>query len=68
METLNQRIEALMAETGCTRELAQQAIAASQQPRTETREETVLRRAVGLMRWRGIGWSRAIDLAAETVD
>ena len=65
---MEERIEALMRETGCTRELAQQAVAASQQPRTETKEETVLRRALGLMRWRGLCWSKAIDLAAETVE
>ena len=65
---MEERIEALMRETGCTRELAQQAVAASQQPRTETKEETVLRRAVGLMRWRGLCWSKAIDVAAQTVD
>lgn len=38
------------------------------QPRTETKEETVLRRAVGLMRNRGLCWSKAIDLAAQTVE
>ena len=66
--TFMKRVEELMAETGCTRELAQQAIAASQEPRQETKEETVLRRALGLMRWRGLCWSKAIDLAAETVE
>lgn len=66
--TFMKRVEELMAETGCSRALAQQAIAASQQPRTETKEETVLRRAVGLMRNRGLCWSKAIDLAAQTVE
>ncbi len=63
---MEERIQALMRETGCTRELASQAVAATRQ--TETKEETVLRRAVGIMRWRGLCWSKAIDLAAQTVD
>jgi hypothetical protein len=47
-----------------------QAVAATglQVARRETKQETVLRRAVGLMRWRGVCWSKAIDLAADSVE
>jgi hypothetical protein len=64
------RVEKLQQETGCTREHAMQAVAATglQVARRETKQETVLRRAVALMRWRGVCWSKAIDLAAETVE
>ena len=65
------RVEALMAETGCSKEHAMQAVAAAgQQPaRSEiTKAQRVLLRARSLMVNKGIGWSRAIDVAAETVE
>lgn len=67
---LQQRVEQLMADTNCSRELAQQAVIANypQPGRSETKEERILRRAVGIMRYRRIGWSRAIDIAAQSVD
>ena len=64
------RVEKLQQETGCTREHAMQAVAATGQQvaRRETKQETVLRRAVALMRWRGVCWSKAIDLVADSVE
>ena len=64
-----ERVEKLMAETGCTRELASQAVhAATPAPRDITKGERVLCRALSLMRNKGYGWSRAIDVAAQTVE
>lgn len=66
---LQQRIEALMAETGCTRELASQAVhAATPSRQVETREQTILRRAVGIMNTLHCGRGRAFAIARETVD
>lgn len=68
METLNQRIEQLMAETSCTRELASQAVyAATPAQREITKGQRVLSRALSLMRNRGYCWSKALDVAAETL-
>ena len=67
------RVEALMQETNCTREHAHQAVLAAMggsrvaRTRAETREETVLRRARALMA-KGMGWSRAIAVAADTME
>ncbi len=66
-----QRVEALMQETGCTYDMAVRACSANdmQPARSEiTKGQRVLCRARSLMRNRGIGWSRAIDLAAQTVE
>ncbi len=66
---MEERIEKLMQETGCSRELAQQAVTASQQPRqAETREQTILRRAVAIMNTPHCGRGRAFAIARETVD
>ena len=68
---LQQRIEALLQETNCSRELAQQAVIANypKPGRTEMPVgQRVLCRARSLMANKGYGWSRAIDVAAETVE
>ncbi len=66
---MEERIEKLMQETGCTRELAQQAVAATRQPcQVETREQTILRRAVGIMNTLKCGRGRAFAIARETVE
>ena len=65
------RVEEIIKQTGCTREHAMQAVAATglQPARSEiTKAQRVLLRARLLMRNKGYGWSRAIDLAAETVE
>lgn len=66
-----ERVEKLMAETGCSKEHAMQAVAAAGQQvaRTEiTKGQRVLCRALSLMANKGYGWSRAIDVAAQTVE
>lgn len=66
-----ERVEKLQQETGCSRELSLQAVAATGQQVARTEIPTgqrVLCRARSLMRNKGYSWSKAIDVAAETID
>lgn len=63
---LQQRVEQLMTETNCSRELAQQAVVASRP--AETREQTILRRAVAVMNTLGCGRGRAFAIARASVE